>query len=47
MTIIRQGSLFGIQELYDLQPTQRFEAIFSTFNMDQIFAVVTKKSRFW
>lgn len=46
MTIIRQGSLFGIQELYDLQPTQRFEAIFSTFNMDQIFAVVTKKSRF-
>ena len=28
MTIIRQGSLFEIQELYDLEPTQRFEAIF-------------------
>ena len=28
MTIIRQGSLFDIQELYDLEPTQRFEAIY-------------------
>ena len=27
MTIIRQGSLFDLQELYDLEPTQRFEAI--------------------
>ena len=26
MSIIRQGSLFGIQDLYDLEPTQRFEA---------------------
>ncbi|WP_077617154.1 transposase [Bacillus sinesaloumensis] len=46
MTIIRQGSLFDIQELYDLEPTQRFEAIFSTIDIDPIFAVVTKKSRF-
>jgi transposase len=46
MTIIRQGSLFGLQELYDLEPTQRFEAIFSTIDINQIFAVVTKKSRF-
>ena len=46
MTIIRQGSLFDLQELYDLEPTQRFEAIFSAIDLDQIFAVVTKKSRF-
>ncbi len=46
MTIIRQGSLFDLQELYDLEPTQRFEAIFSTIDIEQIFAVVTKKSRF-
>jgi transposase len=46
MTIIRQGSLFDLQELYDLEPTQRFEAIFSAIDIDPIFAVVTKKSRF-
>ncbi|MCM3365065.1 MULTISPECIES: transposase [Bacillaceae] len=46
MTIIRQGSLFDIQELYELEPTQRFEAIFSAIDIDPIFAVVTKKSRF-
>ncbi|GBF11204.1 IS5/IS1182 family transposase [Tepidibacillus sp. HK-1] len=46
MTIIRQGSLFDLQELYDLEPTQRFESIFSTIDIDPIFAVVTKKSRF-
>lgn len=44
MPIIRQESLFDIQELYDLEPTQRFEAIFSTIDIDPIFAVVTKKS---
>jgi transposase len=46
MTIIRQGSLFGLQELYNIEPTQRFDAIFSTIDIDPIFAVVTKKSRF-
>lgn len=46
MTIIRQGSLFDLQELYDLEPTQRFEAIFSAIDIAPIFAVVTKKSRF-
>lgn len=39
MTIIRQGSLFDIQELYELEPTQRFEAIFSAIDIDPIFAV--------
>ena len=46
MTIIRQGSLFGLQELYDLEPTHRFEAIFSAIDIQPIFAVITKKSRF-
>jgi transposase len=46
MTIIRQGSLFDLQELYDLEPTHRFEAIFSAIDIDLIFAVLTKKSRF-
>lgn len=45
MPIIRQESLFDIQDLYDLEPTQRFEAVFSTIDIDPIFAVVTKKSR--
>ena len=44
MTIIRQGSLFGIQELYELEPTHRFEATFAAVDIDPIFAVVTKKS---
>lgn len=29
MTIIRQPSLFSIQELYEMEPTQRYEAIIS------------------
>lgn len=44
MPIIRQGSLFGIQDLYDLEPTQRFDAIFSTIDMDSAILAVSKKS---
>ncbi|WP_041122829.1 transposase [Jeotgalibacillus alimentarius] len=44
MPIIRQVSLFGIQELYDLEPTQRYEAIFSALDLEKIVAVVSKKS---
>lgn len=46
MSIIRQESLFSIQDLYDLEPTQRFEAIFSAVDIEPILAVVSKKSRF-
>lgn len=46
MAIIRQGSLFDLQELYNLEPTHRFEAVFSAIDIEPIFAVVTKKSRF-
>lgn len=46
MPIIRQESLFDIQDLYDLEPTQRFEAIFSTIDIEPILTLVSKKSRF-
>jgi transposase len=46
MTIIRQGSLFDLQELYNLEPTHRFETVFSAIDIHPIFAVVTKKSSF-
>ena len=45
MTIIRQPSLFSIQELYDMEPTQKYEAIISAIDLDAIFREVTKKSR--
>ena len=44
MPIIRQGCLFGLQELYDLEPTQRFEAIFTAIDIHPIFAVLAEKS---
>lgn len=44
MTIIRQGSLFDLQDLYDLEPTQRFEAIFSAIDINPILAVLRKTS---
>lgn len=45
MTIIRQISLFSIQELYDMEPTQKYEAIISAIDLDAIFHKVTKRSR--
>ncbi len=45
MTIIRQPSLFGIQELYDMEPTQKYEAIISAIDLDKMYHKVTKKSR--
>lgn len=44
MPIIRQESLFDIQDLYDLEPTQRYNAIFSTIDMDSAVLIVSKKS---
>ncbi|MEW9673919.1 transposase, partial [Ammoniphilus sp. 3BR4] len=44
MSIIRQGSLFGIQDLYDLEPTQRFEAIFSTLYIEPLLKEISKKT---
>src|SRR5690625_6721192 len=44
MTIIRQQSLFGIQELYEMEPTQRYESIISAIDLDTIYYEVNKKS---
>jgi len=44
MSIIRQESLFDIQDLYKLEPTHRFDAIFSTLNINPILMVISKKS---
>jgi transposase len=47
MTIIRQGSLFDLQELYDLEPTQRFEAIFSAIDIWGVKKNSEDKNAFW
>lgn len=44
MTIIRQESLFGIQELFEMEPTHRYEAIISAIDLDTIYYAVNKKS---
>jgi len=44
MSIIRQGSLFDMQDLYELEPTKRFEAIFSTLNIEPLLFAVSKKT---
>lgn len=44
MSIIRQGSLFDMQDLYDLEPSKRFEAIFSAIEIEPIIFAVSKKS---
>lgn len=45
MTIIRQTSLFGIQELYDMEPTQKYEVVISAIDLDRIYHANNKKSR--
>jgi len=45
MTIIRQQSLFSIQELYEMEPTQRYESIISEIDLDAIYHEINKKSR--
>ncbi|MFB4159287.1 transposase, partial [Geomicrobium sp. JSM 1781026] len=45
MAIIRQASLFDLQDLYDLEPPHRFDEVFSAINIDSILWVVSKKSR--
>lgn len=45
MTIIRQQSLFSIEELYELEPTQKYEEIMDAIDLDGIFHEINKKSR--
>ncbi|WP_268884375.1 hypothetical protein [Heyndrickxia sporothermodurans] len=42
MTIIRQPSLFGIQELFDMEPTQKYEAIISAVDLDSMYVLHPK-----
>lgn len=44
MTIVKQISLFDIQELLNLESSRRFDAIFSTFDVQPIFHLFTKKT---
>lgn len=44
MTIIRQQSLFSIQELYEMEPTQQYEEIMSAIDFDAIFFAINKKA---
>src|SRR5690606_4111690 len=44
MTIVKQISLFDIQELLDLESSRRFDAIFSTFDVQPIFQLFSKKT---
>ena len=45
MSIIKQESLFDISELYEMEPTHRFDAILSAINLEPILAVVAKNRR--
>lgn len=44
MSIIRQGSLFGMQDLYEMEPTKRFDAVFSTLHIEPLLVAVSKKN---
>jgi transposase len=44
MTIIRQGSLFDMQDLYEIEPSKRFEAVFETLHIEPLLFAVNKKS---
>jgi transposase len=44
MPIIRQGSLFSMQDLYELEPSKRFQAVFSTLHIEPLLFSVNKKS---
>lgn len=44
MSIIRQQSLFDIHELYEMETTHRFNAIFSTINLEPIWVLFKKQT---
>src|SRR5690554_2005640 len=44
MSIVRQENLFDIQILLDLEPTQRYDEIFSAIDIHPLLNVVEKKS---
>ncbi|MBD8004864.1 transposase [Bacillus norwichensis] len=42
MSIIRQQSLFDMHELYEMEPTHHFEAVFSTLDLAPIWGLLRK-----
>ncbi|GAA3313508.1 hypothetical protein GCM10020331_003800 [Ectobacillus funiculus] len=44
MSIIRQESLFGMQDLYELEPTKRFDAIFQHFTSNRYYSLYPRKT---
>jgi transposase len=44
MTIVKQISLFDIQELFEMESSRRFDAIFDTFDVQPIFQLFSKKT---
>jgi hypothetical protein len=43
MYSIRQGHLFFLQDLLDLEPTERYTAIFDGINIVPLLTIVSKK----
>lgn len=43
MYSIRQGHLFSLQDLLDLEPTERYTAIFEGINIMPLLKIVSKK----
>lgn len=44
MSIVRQESLFSMQILFGLEPTQRYDEIFSAIDITPVLRIVEKKS---
>lgn len=44
MSIIRQDNLFDMQELFEMEPTHRFNAIFSTLELAPLLRIFDKKT---
>lgn len=45
MSIIRQPSLFDMHELYELEPTHHFEAVFSTIDLNPFWNLFDKPKK--
>ena len=43
MTIVKQMSLFDIQELMEMECSRRFDTIFATFDVQPIFLLFSKR----
>ncbi|AVK86836.1 hypothetical protein C3943_26875 [Lysinibacillus sp. B2A1] len=44
MTIVKQMSLFGIQEILEMESSRRFDEIFATFDVQPVFQLFSKKT---